>query len=181
MQTGSKRWIMFLLIGAALSVAWLVWHALHTIPALDMRAEAARADAVIYGLVGEAAGHRQVVVEEIWKSSSTSEAGLRVGSAIAVPQLPRDAHPERLVVFLERSSRDGKLHAGTIVAVNHGRLGWGPELSVEEARAICAAPQASNHAMERTGTRRAFTLALAATLSLQATRAFGARRSSCSR
>jgi hypothetical protein len=137
----------FLLIGAAISMAWLVWHALHTIPPFDMRAEAARSDAVIYGVVGEGAGRRHVVVEEIWKSSSISEAELRVGSTIAVPQLPRDAHPERLVVFLERSSRDGKLHAGTIVAVNHGRLGWGPELSVEEAKAMCTGTQASNQPM----------------------------------
>jgi hypothetical protein len=35
--------------------------------------------------------------------------------------------------------------------------------------------------MERTGTRRGPTLALASTLPLQATRALGARRSSCSR
>lgn len=39
----------------------------------------------------------------------------------------------------------------------------------------------SNHAMERTRTRRGSTLALASTLPLQATRAFGARRSSYSR
>jgi hypothetical protein len=38
-----------------------------------------------------------------------------------------------------------------------------------------------NHAMERTRTRRGSMLALAFTLSLQATRALGARRSSCSR
>jgi len=42
-------------------------------------------------------------------------------------------------------------------------------------------PKRPNHAMERTRTRRGSTLALASTLHLQATRALGARRSSCSR
>ena len=42
-------------------------------------------------------------------------------------------------------------------------------------------PQTPNHAMERTRTRRASTVALAFTLLLQATRAPGARRSSYSR
>jgi hypothetical protein len=42
-------------------------------------------------------------------------------------------------------------------------------------------PKRPNHAMERTGTRSVSTLALASTLFLQATRAFGARRSSYSR
>ena len=180
MQTRLKRWIAFLLICTALGLAWFVWHALHSVPALDMRAEAARSNAVIYGSVGEAAGRQHVVIEEIWKFSPT-DSELRVGAAIPVPQLPRDAHPERLVVFLERSSRDGKLHAGTIVAVNHGRLGWGPEMSVEEAKAMCTGPQASNHAMERTATRCAFALGVAWTLSLRATLAPGGRRSSCSR
>ena len=180
MQTRLKRWIAFLLICTALGLVWFVWHALHSVPALDMRAEAARSNAVIYGNVGEAAGRRHVVIEEIWKSSPT-DAELRVGAAIPVPQLPRDAHPERLVVFLERSSRDGKLHAGTIVAVNHGRLGWGPEISVEEAKAICTGPQASNHAMDRTVTRCAFTGRVASTRPLQATLALGARRSLYSR
>src|SRR5205823_471171 len=109
-----------------------------------------RADAVVYGSVREDSGRRQVVVEEIWKSSIETE--LRVGVAIPVPQLPHDAQPERLVVFLERSSRDGRLHAGTIVAVYHGRLSW-PEMSVEEAKAICSRPQASNQSVERTATR----------------------------
>lgn len=180
MQTRSKRRIAFLLLCTALGLAWFVWHALHTIPALDIRAEAARSNAVIYGSVGEAAGRRHVVVEEIWKSSPV-DSELRVGAAVPVPQLPRDAHPERLVVFLERSSRDGKLHAGTIVAVNHGRLGWGPEMSVEEAKAMCTGPQASNHAMERTATRRAFTLRIDWPLSLLSTLALCGRRSSCSR
>src|SRR5436309_13079285 len=114
MHTRAKRWIAFLLICAALVGAWLVWHALYTVSPLDMRTEASRADAVVYGSVREDSGRRQVVVEEIWKSSIETE--LRVGVAIPVPQLPHDAHPERLVVFLERSSRDGRLHAGTIVA-----------------------------------------------------------------
>jgi len=145
-----------------------------------MRAEAARSSAVIYGSVGEAAGRRHVVVEEIWKSSPT-DSGLRVGAAVPVPQLPRDAHPVRFVVLLERSSRDGKLHAGTIVAVNHGRLGWGPEMSVEEAKALCTGPQASNNAMERTAARCAFALGIAWTLSLRAMLVPGGRRSSYSR
>jgi hypothetical protein len=38
-----------------------------------------------------------------------------------------------------------------------------------------------NHAMERTRTRRGSTVALASNLPLQATRALGGRRSSCSR
>jgi hypothetical protein len=142
MQTRSKRWIVLLLVCIALSVAWFVWHPLHTVTPLDVRAEASRSDAVVYGSVREESGRRHVVVEEIWKFSST-EAELRVGSAIPVPQLPRDTHPERLVVFLERSSRDGRLHASTIVAVYHGRLGW-PEMSIEEAKAMCAGTHASN-------------------------------------
>jgi len=177
MKTRSKRWIAFLLIGTGLGLAWFVWHALHTVLALDMRAEAARSNAVIYGSVGEAAGRRHVVVEEIWKSSPT-DSELRVGATVPIPQLPRDAHPDHLVVFLDRSSRDGKLHAGTIVAVNHGRLGWEPEMSVEEAKAMCMASQASNHAMERTATRCAFAHGAAWSLSLHAMLASGDRRSS---
>lgn len=48
-------------------------------------------------------------------------------------------------------------------------------------RAHLDAPSASNHSMERTGTRPGSTLALASALPLHATHAFGARRSSCSR
>src|SRR5882724_6003049 len=39
----------------------------------------------------------------------------------------------------------------------------------------------SNHAMERTATRRAFTLEMSKSLSLRAALALGGRRSSCSR
>ena len=42
-------------------------------------------------------------------------------------------------------------------------------------------PSPSNHAVERTATRRAFTTCVAKTPSLQSTRALGGRRSPCSR
>jgi hypothetical protein len=179
MQTRSKRWIVLLLVCIALSVAWFVWHALHTVTPLDVRAEASRSDAVVYGSVREESGRRHVVVEEIWKFSST-EAELRVGSAIPVPQLPRDTHPERLVVFLERSSRDGRLHASTIVAVYHGRLGW-PEMSIEEAKAMCAGTHASNQSVERTATDLVSTRRVTTMSFMLSTRALGRRRSFLSR
>jgi hypothetical protein len=135
MLTRAKRWITVLVIGAALAVAWLAWSVLHDVQPLDVRSEAARSAAVVYGTVREDPGRRSLVVEEIWKQPA-SEAGLTVGSVIPVPQLPRDARPERLVVFLESAGRSGRLQAQTIVAVYHGRLGW-PEMSVEDAKALC--------------------------------------------
>lgn len=48
-------------------------------------------------------------------------------------------------------------------------------------RVASVATRASNHAMERTPTRRAFVFCVATTLSLRSTRALGGRRSSCSR
>ena len=158
MQTRSKRWLAFLLIGAAVSVAWLVWHVLHTIPTFDMRAEAARSDAVIYGVVGESPGHRQVVVEEIWKSSSTSAAELRIGSTVAVP--PVDSS----TAACSRDFFDGS-----------DRHHFFPRV------ATMFATRASNQTMERTATRRAFTPSIATTHSLRSTLALGGRRSSFSR
>jgi hypothetical protein len=131
----SRRWITVVLIGGAVVVAWQWWNTLHNVPDLDIRAEAARSAAIVYGTVRDDAGRRSLVVDEIWKRPSGG-SDLTVGMAIAVP-LPPDAHPERLVIFLERSPLASGLRAGTILAVNDGQLGW-PKMSVEDAKAICS-------------------------------------------
>ena len=55
-----------------------------------------------------------------------------------------------------------------------------PERS-RDTTAPVKSPQTSNHAMERTATRRAFTFSVTSAPPLRATRALGGRRSSCSR
>lgn len=137
MQTHAKRWITVAVIALVVGIAWSAWRALHDISPLDIRAEAARAAAVAYGTVRDDTSGRTLTVEEIWKMPR-AEAGLSVGSGIPLPQLPAKARPEHLIVFLESASPGGRLRAQTLIAVYHERLG-DPDMSVEDAKAICAA------------------------------------------
>jgi hypothetical protein len=68
------------------------------------------------------------------------------------------------------------------MTANELRIRYNPGGRVHTyTRATVDSPNASNQAMERTATRRAFTLCVATTSSLRAARVPGGRRSSCSR
>ena len=79
--------------------------------------------------------------------------------------------------------------APTLDVSSDGRLGWhhvftfmsGLCTSHSRAESVCMHPMTSNHAMERTPTRRAIPVSVAKTPPLRATRGLGGRRSSCSR
>ena len=143
MHTRSKRWVKSLLICLVVAfVAGIVWITLEDVSSLDasldIRLQAARSAAVAYGTLREDAGHRQIVVEEIWKHPSSGEQ-LTVGAALPAPPIPRDARPDGLVVFFERpwSLRRGRLQVRAALAVYQGRVGR-PEMSLDEAKTLCA-------------------------------------------
>ena len=78
---------------------------------------------------------------------------------------------------------EGRIHVWKIIEILPDEFQVhesSPDISVYK-RVNVSPPEASNHAMERTPTRRAFAFPIAATSSLRSTLALGGRRSSCSR
>lgn len=143
MQTRSKRWVKSLLICLVVAfVAGLAWSTFEDVSSLDasldIRLQVTRSAAVAYGTLREDAGHRQIVVEEIWKHPASGDQ-LTIGAAIPAPPIPRDARPDGLVVFFERPGplRRGPLQVRAALAVYRGRVGR-PEMSLDEAKALCA-------------------------------------------
>ena len=138
MDTRSKRWVkplLICLIGAF--VAALVWITVEDLSPPNFRTEAARSAAVVYGTARKDAGRPQTIIEEIWKHPASGDEPT-VGASIQVQDIPRDPRPEGFVVFLQRPWpwRRGPLQAQGVIYVHQGRLGR-PDISVEEAKAIC--------------------------------------------
>ena len=108
-----------------------------------------------------------------WGVSALSWCCVLMGLAILAQWIPWDYMP----IWTQLAAEGRRLAYAMPAFILAGALRQRPITSA----LISPATQTSNHAMERTSTRHGSTLALAFTLFLQTPRAFGARRSSCSR
>jgi hypothetical protein len=129
-----KRLLIWIPVLAAVTlVGAIIWGVIAdaTRP-LDIRADVSRAAIVAYGHVASEGGRSRVVVQEIWKHSS-SAAPLSIGASFP-SRLPAGAKPDSLILFFSahESSPDA------IIAVYGDRVP-AAEMSLPELKALCAA------------------------------------------
>ena len=134
----STRWLKWSVICVGVAfVGALAWEIFGNSPS-EFEDEAPRAAVVVYGTLREQAGRREIVVEDIWKSTGSNDQ-FTVGQTLSAGLLPRDAHPDAVVVLFKRSwlLGHGRLHFQALYAVYDGRLGHAG-ISIAEAKALCA-------------------------------------------
>jgi len=140
MQSSTRRrWKWLLICTVAAVVVAIAWITVEELRPPLIRSQAPSSSAIGYGTLRESTKHPKIVINEIWKRSS-SDGNLAVGDVIAVPAAAARAGADGFIVFFKRPwfSHGARLRVSAIVAVYHGRVPL-EDISISEAKALCVA------------------------------------------
>ena len=134
-----RRWKWLLICTVAAVVVAIAWIAVEKLRPPLIRSQTPSSAAIGYGTLRESTKHPKIVINEIWKRSS-SDGNLAVGDVIAVPAAAARAGADGFIVFFKRPwfSHGPRLRVSAIVAVYHGRVP-SEDISISEAKALCVA------------------------------------------
>jgi hypothetical protein len=129
------KWIS-VCVGAAF-IAALAWITLEYWSPPDIRSQIQHSQVVAYGHFVSDASRPRIVIDEIWKRSSSADS-VAVGSTVPFT-LPASSHaPDAAIVCFAPRLLSRRLAPSAVFAVYGDHVGL-PPLSLSEVKALCAA------------------------------------------
>ena len=128
------KWFLTCLVVVIIAVVG--WMTLQNFRSLDPRLAVSKAAVVAYGHVVVSARRSHVVIDEIWKRSTSSEP-VAIGTVVPFP-VPAGSADQVLVCFTPHLlSR--RLSLSVILAIHDDRVGE-PSIPLSEVKTLCSAP-----------------------------------------